>query len=212
MKSRQQHSNFDSLPSLTPRQLEVWRYLSRCISGQGICPSYREIAQHLKIHSSYGVRTHLDALERKGYLKRIPNCSRAITLLKRKSTKSYDEIPRLGTIRGNTVTLSEEYSGRQQFSKGSFYPYLSLYVEEAPPSCSRVQKGYSLLLHASPIVEENRRLAWMTPKKELILGTCIYHSATKRYAIQRRGDAKLYFDWKKWTFLGIVKGWVVPIE
>lgn len=210
MKNGRVNPMFSSLPSLTSRQWEVWDYLSRTISGRGICPSYREIAEHLKIQSSYGVRTHLDALERKGYLKRIPNRSRAITLLQKKSPGNFDEIPRLGTILGNKVLLSSEYSGRNRLPKSASYPYVSLYVEAAPTFFPQIERGSSLLLRSFSEVVENRTCVWMTPEHELVLGSYVYHSLESRYAIQRVGETAPCFSWKKWIFLGIMKGWLIP--
>lgn len=211
MKERLQSPMFDSVSPLTSRQLEVWHYLSHRISHAGICPTYREIAEHLKIRSANGVRTHLEALERKGYLKRIPHRSRAITLLKKKSVRNCQEIPFLGTIYGDEVTLLVENPFLNRCKKAS-HSYFYLRVEQAPSFCPKIHKGYLLLIQASPIMEEGHTSVWITPEKELVIGICFYHPAHEQYVIQRHGQAELYFDWKKWKFLGIMKGWVIPVE
>src|SRR5512141_2106416 len=64
--------------SLTDRQLEVLRFITRQIEECGYPPTIREIGEALDIRSTNGVNDHLKALERKGYLTRDPVKSRAL--------------------------------------------------------------------------------------------------------------------------------------
>ncbi|HET6438449.1 MAG TPA: transcriptional repressor LexA [Anaeromyxobacter sp.] len=64
--------------SLTDRQLEVLRFITRQIEECGYPPTIREIGEALDIRSTNGVNDHLKALERKGFLTRDPVKSRAL--------------------------------------------------------------------------------------------------------------------------------------
>lgn len=62
--------------TLTARQQEVLAFIRQnaCLSG----PTVREIAAALSIKSPNGVVCHIKALERKGYVRRIPGKARGL--------------------------------------------------------------------------------------------------------------------------------------
>ena len=64
---------------LTDRQAEVLAIIKA--NGGFYGPSIREIAAQLQVRNVTGVVGHLDALERKGYIRRIPKVSRGIEVL-----------------------------------------------------------------------------------------------------------------------------------
>lgn len=64
---------------LTDRQAEVLAFIAANIGCYG--PSIREIARHLQVRNVTGVVGHLEALERKGYIRRTPNVARGIEVL-----------------------------------------------------------------------------------------------------------------------------------
>ncbi len=72
MSPRQQNQN------LTSRQEEVLRYIQEQVEEQGSPPSYREIGEQFGIRSTNGVKVILDALERKGHLRRRANRARSL--------------------------------------------------------------------------------------------------------------------------------------
>lgn len=53
----------------TPRQAAALRALARLTDEHGIPPSIREMCDELDIASTNGVRDHLVALERKGFVR-----------------------------------------------------------------------------------------------------------------------------------------------
>jgi repressor LexA len=67
---------------LTARQREIFNFIKNMVGSKGRPPSIREIGEHFKIHSTNGVRAVLEALERKGYIRRDRYTSRGIELLK----------------------------------------------------------------------------------------------------------------------------------
>jgi repressor LexA len=67
---------------LTDKQRSVLEYIEDQISHKGPCPTIREIGGKFKITSTNGVRTHLSALIRKGYLKKEQFISRGLELVR----------------------------------------------------------------------------------------------------------------------------------
>jgi len=65
---------------LTARQEQVLQIVTQHIDELGYPPSLREIGKKLAVSGTLGVMKHLDALERKGYLRRQEGSSRGITL------------------------------------------------------------------------------------------------------------------------------------
>lgn len=67
---------------LAPRQAAVFEFLRSHIANKGFPPTFREIGKALGIANINGVAVHVKALTAKGYVSRIPNRARAITLLR----------------------------------------------------------------------------------------------------------------------------------
>jgi repressor LexA len=83
---------------LTKRQSEILRYLQEHIRDRGYAPSFEEIAEHFSFQSLATVHEHLTNLERKGYIHRTHNESRAIEVLPPKGQSGATEIPLLGKV------------------------------------------------------------------------------------------------------------------
>jgi len=90
---------------LTYRQQEVLGFLQFYMREQGTWPSFREIESHFGFKSTNAVMGHLKALERKGYISRVPGQARTfrITLDLNDDTKpsgAFDvvDIPLYGSI------------------------------------------------------------------------------------------------------------------
>ncbi|MAT16789.1 MAG: hypothetical protein CMJ46_16140 [Planctomyces sp.] len=69
-----------TLAQLTARQSQVLSYIRDHVTREGFAPTVREIGRHFGFRSPNGVMCHLRALEKKGYIHRRPQCSRAIQL------------------------------------------------------------------------------------------------------------------------------------
>ena len=68
------------MDQLTKRQRAVYEFLRDKIRNRGYGPTVREIGEKFNISSPNGVMCHLRALEKKGFIIREPNMSRAIQL------------------------------------------------------------------------------------------------------------------------------------
>jgi len=83
---------------LTKRQREILNYLTSYTEQNGYAPSFEEIAEQFRYSSLATVHEHLSNLERKGYIKRSYNESRAIEILPSEATPRSIELPVLGSV------------------------------------------------------------------------------------------------------------------
>ncbi len=83
---------------LTKRQREILNYLQGYSEDRGYAPSFEEIASHFNYNSLATVHEHLTNLERKGYIRRSYNESRAIEILPSDIFARAVELPLLGTV------------------------------------------------------------------------------------------------------------------
>lgn len=65
---------------LTDRQRQVLDFIRASIRDNGFPPSVREIGDALGLKSSSSVQSHLNALEKKGYIERASSSARALTV------------------------------------------------------------------------------------------------------------------------------------
>lgn len=96
--------------ALTDRQSVILDFLRDFLEENGYPPTLREIGGQFGIRSPRGVQDHLEALERKGYIRRERDKSRGIELLDfRPSTAdSVLRLPLLGRVAAGQPVLSEE--------------------------------------------------------------------------------------------------------
>ncbi len=109
---------------LTRRQREILDYLSDYIADRGYAPSFEEIAGKFAFGSLATVHEHLTNLERKGYIRRTPNESRAIEIVPPRGQTGATELPLLGLVAagmpieavsdgGDTVAVPDELLPRR---------------------------------------------------------------------------------------------------
>jgi repressor LexA len=83
---------------LTKRQREILTYLGSYSTSKGFAPSFEEIAEEFNYNSLATVHEHLSNLERKGYIKRSYNESRAIEILPSTAYSRAVDLPVMGTV------------------------------------------------------------------------------------------------------------------
>ena len=66
---------------LSMKQLQVLDYIKKQIEFKGYPPSIRDICSGIGLKSTSTVHSHLNTLDKKGYLKKDPTKPRAITIL-----------------------------------------------------------------------------------------------------------------------------------
>ncbi len=99
---------------LTARQGEVYNFIRERIRARGYGPTVREIGTQFKIRSPNGVMCHLKALERKGFIRREANMSRAIELATEAAHSR--SLPLAGRIAAGVLHEAVEQQERVDFN------------------------------------------------------------------------------------------------
>ena len=88
------------MDQLTARQQQVLEIVTQYIGAYGYPPSLRDIGKKLAVSGTLGVMKHLEALEKKGYLRRQEGSSRGITLCNQAPAAS---LPIVGVVRAGAL-------------------------------------------------------------------------------------------------------------
>ena len=96
-----------STPALTARQTRLLQFIEDSLSTRGFVPTLQEMAHAMGIASLYGVKRHLVALERKGYIRRFPGRRCALELVQR-ITPLEGSVPILGRVAAGRPLLAIE--------------------------------------------------------------------------------------------------------
>lgn len=100
---------------LTERQRQTLHLIAEKVAERGYPPSVREICAEMGLASSSTVHSHLQALQKKGYLKIDPTKPRAIEVLYDVDTDlpfergAVRSVPLLGRIAAGTPVMAEEH-------------------------------------------------------------------------------------------------------
>ena len=153
------------MKNLTPRQIEVFEFIEKAIDEQGMPPTVAEITSGLGLSSTNGVRGHLQALARKGAIELIPNASRGIRLLQRRSGGDDDGdneeegLPIIGRVAaGNPILAAENIEDYCAVDAAVFKPradYL-LRVHGMSMCNAGILDGDLLAVHRASIAENGQ--------------------------------------------------------
>ncbi len=105
----------DGESSPTTRQMAIYEFIRDKIRSRGYGPTVREIGTAFKIRSPNGVVCHLKALERKGFISRGRNMSRAIELVTEPAHLS--GLPMAGLVAAGTLRPAEGQTERIDFAE-----------------------------------------------------------------------------------------------
>jgi repressor LexA len=98
-------------PKLTDRQRQILEFIEGLILQRGHSPTIREIGEKFGISSTNGVRTHLTALVKKGYLKKSDYISRGLELT-RSLASGISRVPLVGSVpAGQPIDAVENVEG-----------------------------------------------------------------------------------------------------
>jgi len=106
-------ANAAELAPPTERQTAVYEFIREKIQSRGYGPTVREIGAAFRIRSPNGVMCHLKALERKGWITRGKNMSRAIELIG--EPVHLRGLPMAGWVAAGSLRPAEENSERIDF-------------------------------------------------------------------------------------------------
>jgi len=97
------------MENLTKRQQEVLDFVTRCIDTLGAPPTLREISAHIGTRGTVTTLHHLQAIEKKGYLRRREGSSRGIVLTEKAGrSETLVSLPIVGTVSAGLPQLAVE--------------------------------------------------------------------------------------------------------
>ena len=67
---------------LTKKQKELYDFLDHYIKSNQISPSFEEMKRAVNLKSKSGIHRLINALEERGYIRRLPNRARALEIIK----------------------------------------------------------------------------------------------------------------------------------
>src|SRR5436190_24112852 len=107
MYAEPQYQTIAQRDSLPQQQAKVLEFVEEFIDISGYPPTISEIAKFLGVASTFGVRKHIDALTKKGYIIRGgPGLSRSIMLARRRRANS---VPIVGRVTAGAPILADEH-------------------------------------------------------------------------------------------------------
>ena len=96
---------------ISAKQKEILEYIKGEILSKGYPPAVREICQAVGLKSTSSVHSHLESLERNGYIRRDPTKPRAIEILDESFNMIRREmvnVPIIGTVAAGQPILAEQ--------------------------------------------------------------------------------------------------------
>ena len=96
---------------ITEKQKEILEYIKETILGKGYPPAVREICEAVHLKATSSVHSHLEALERNGYIRRDPTKPRTIEILDDDFALTRREVvnvPIIGTVAAGMPILAQE--------------------------------------------------------------------------------------------------------
>ena len=101
------------MKSLTDRQKQILDFVINSINDRGYPPSVRDICKYFDIQSPQGAQRHLNALEKKGYLKRDARLARSLSVTALSASmmpaaEKPEWIPVVGDVAAGAPILAQE--------------------------------------------------------------------------------------------------------
>lgn len=140
------------MPTITPKQKQVLDFTSSFIKNEGFAPSINEIRNNLNLKSVATIHQHLQALERKGYIKREKNQKRHLEIITEiplavKPQKITEQIKKYDTLPLNKIICGDAVEELKKIPDSS----IDLIVTSPPYDEIRKYNGFSFDLHKTGI-------------------------------------------------------------
>ena len=110
---------------ISPKQLEILEYIKSEILNRGYPPAVREICEAVHLKSTSSVHSHLETLEKNGYIRRDPTKPRAIEIVDDEFNLVRREIINVPLI-GNVA------AGEPIFAEQNIEGYFPLLADDMP--------------------------------------------------------------------------------
>lgn len=130
-----------STGKISAKQREILEYIKSEILSKGYPPAVREICEAVNLKSTSSVHSHLETLEKNGFIRRDPTKPRAIEICDDNFQMVRTEmasLPVIGTVAAGTPILAEE-------NIDSYFPVPAEIVPNGAPSFVLKVKGDSMI-------------------------------------------------------------------
>ena len=129
-----------SYGKITQKQQEILEFVKESILNRGYPPAVREICEAVHLKSTSSVHSHLETLEKNGYIRRDPTKPRAIEIIDDSFNLTRRElvnVPIIGTVTaGEPILAIENIQG--------YFPIMPEFVHNSQTFILRV-KGDSMI-------------------------------------------------------------------
>lgn len=129
-----------SYGKITAKQQQILDYIKNEILNKGYPPSVRDICEAVKLKSTSSVHSHLETLEKNGYIRRDPTKPRAIEILDdtfNLTRREVVNVPLIGTVAAGQPLLAVE-------NVDSYFPIPAEYLPNKQTFMLKV-KGDSMI-------------------------------------------------------------------
>lgn len=132
--------NYMGYGKITPKQQEILDFIKSEILNKGYPPAVRDICEAVHLKSTSSVHSHLETLERNGYIRRDPTKPRAIEIMDDNFNlvrREVVNVPLLGTVAAGQPLLAVE-------NIDSYFPIPAEFMPNAETFMLKV-KGDSMI-------------------------------------------------------------------
>ena len=114
-----------SYGKITPKQQEILDFIKSEILNKGYPPAVRDICEAVHLKSTSSVHSHLETLEKNGYIRRDPTKPRAIEIMDDQFNLTRREmvnVPMIGTVAAGQPILAQEHIAGYVPSPAEYMP------------------------------------------------------------------------------------------
>lgn len=125
---------------ITDKQREILEYIKKEILNRGYPPTVRDICEAVNLKSTSSVHSHLETLEKNGYIKRDPTKPRAIEIVDDNfnlTRREFANVPLIGQVAAGQPLLAVE-------NIESYFPIPTEFMPNAESFMLKV-KGESMI-------------------------------------------------------------------
>lgn len=125
---------------ISDKQKEILEYMKQEILNKGYPPTVRDICEAVKLKSTSSVHSHLETLEKNGYIRRDPTKPRAIEIIDDNfnlTRREMTNVPMIGRVAAGEPILAVE-------NIESYFPIPTEYMPNAESFMLKV-KGESMI-------------------------------------------------------------------
>ena len=188
--------------TLTKRQTQIFKFIRDLIKKRGYGPTVREIGDKFKISSPNGVVCHLRALEKKGFISRQSNRSRAMQVL----VDPFDiaGLPVAGEVVGEKFHAAET---AERMDLGPFFSdpkYFVVKVQSDSLKEDHVISGDTLVVRRQQTAKRGQMVVVVNDQGKISLMG--WYPEKSRVRLQPTNKRKKALSAKKVKILGLLAG------